>query len=62
MNKPVCLILGAGAGIGGNVAKRLPEMAIMHVWHAAATRVGSTNWSLKLKSTVARLVASSLMR
>jgi len=22
MNKPVCLILGAGAGIGGNVAKR----------------------------------------
>ena len=34
MNKPVCLILGAGAGIGGNVAKRFAR----HGYHACLAR------------------------
>ena len=34
MNKPVCLILGAGAGIGGNVAKRFSSEG----YHACLAR------------------------
>ena len=34
MNKPVCLILGAGAGIGGNVAKRFAREG----YHACLAR------------------------
>lgn len=34
MNKPVCLILGAGAGIGGNVAKRFA----LEGYHACLAR------------------------
>jgi NAD(P)-dependent dehydrogenase (short-subunit alcohol dehydrogenase family) len=34
MNKPVCLILGAGAGIGGNVAKRFARDG----YHACVAR------------------------
>lgn len=34
MNKPVCLILGAGAGIGGNVAKRFSREG----YHACLAR------------------------
>ena len=34
VNKPVCLILGAGAGIGGNVAKRFASEG----YHACLAR------------------------
>ncbi|MCA6245063.1 MAG: SDR family NAD(P)-dependent oxidoreductase, partial [Phenylobacterium sp.] len=34
MTKPVCLILGAGAGIGGNVAKRFAREG----YHACLAR------------------------
>ena len=34
MNKPVCLIVGAGAGIGGNVAKRFAREG----YHACLAR------------------------
>ena len=30
--KPVCLVLGAGAGIGGNVAKSFPKRAFIYVF------------------------------
>ena len=34
MNKPVCLVIGAGAGIGGNVAKRFAREG----YHACLAR------------------------
>jgi NAD(P)-dependent dehydrogenase (short-subunit alcohol dehydrogenase family) len=37
MNKPACLILGAGAGIGGNVVKRFAREGY---WRVAATKPG----------------------
>ena len=30
--KNVCLIIGAGAGIGGNCAKVFAKMDIIHLW------------------------------
>ncbi len=38
MNKPVCLVLGAGAGIGGHVAKRFAREG----YHACLARRTST--------------------
>ena len=35
--KPVCLVIGAGAGIGGNVARRFAQEAITLVCAGAAT-------------------------
>ena len=41
MNKPVCLILGAGVGIGGNVAKRFARRDGQHLLsHRAPAPLG----------------------
>ena len=40
--KPVFLVLGAGAGIGGNVAKNLLKRAIMQYWQDAVMKMDST--------------------
>ena len=49
MNKPVCLILGAGAGIGGNVAKRFASEGY-HVCLARRTdKAGLDKWVDEIK-------------
>ena len=34
----VCLVIGAGAGIGGTVAKKFAKEDTMHIWHEEPTK------------------------
>ena len=58
--KPVCLVVGAGAGIGGTVGKRFAEEGYHSVLCRRSDEGGLNRLVANIRETVAKLVAFSL--